>query len=803
MNILKKALLGLRVIGMGNILRAIKNSRQRDRLDLRYPLPDPPPILEWPGALQSANAAPSGARFSFSSAELTIRFLAPDFLALAWDGQPLADSYAVQKKEWPEVATRLEQDSNGCRLSSNDYSIYISQDGSLRLFKIGGELIRQDETPRREGHGWRLLAPLPPEACIYGLGERAARLNLRPGAYRLWNRDTGGSYGPGADPLYICMPVYLCLHTAASYLIFYDNPSDGALTLGPAGTETVPADQSVSINGSFSALGVELSFKGGSLRYYLAIGSPETLMERFTALVGRPPLPPRWALGYAQSRWGYGSEAEMRRIYKGFQEYNLPVSVLYLDIDHLRGNRTLTPDLDRYPSLASFAQELAEKDVHLVAIVDPAIKAEEGFDLYDEGVKLGAFCKTPDGDIFQGVVWPGWAAYPDFTDPEARAWWGGLYERELRNGVQGFWHDMNEPSNFTAWGENTLPLCTRHSLEGKGGDHRQAHNLYGLQMDRAGYGGLRRLQPDRRPFILSRSGWVGMQRYAWSWTGDIETSWEIMRQTPACVMGLGLSGEPYGGPDIGGFSGAPSPELFVRWLQMASWLPFFRTHCSMGLPPREPWEFGEQLPNLRQALELRYRLLPYWYTLAWQSSQSGQPLVRPLFWDEPSNRELWEIDEAFLLGDALLVAPVCEDGKRKVNIHLPSGGWYELGKETLHYGRKSAEIEAPLERIPILARAGCILPMLEKNCLELHLYRPLQGQACQGLLYSDAGDGYGPYRLDRFSLQLLTGANYRFTWSDEGDFAWPYEKVSLVLHGFGEDQAYGRDIEPNISLLIP
>jgi alpha-glucosidase len=259
----------------------------------------------------------------------------------------------------------------------------------------------------------------------------------------------------------------------------------------------------------------------------------------------------------------------------------------------------------------------------------------------------------------------------------------------------------------------------------------------------------------------------------------------MLRQTISTVLGLGLCGVPYSGPDIGGFTGAPSPELFVRWFQLASNLPFFRTHCAFYLPCREPWEFGEAvLAILRAHLEQRYRLLPYWYTLAWESGQFGYPLVRPLFWSDPQDHDLWRVDDSFLVGDALLVAPVLAEGVLKRSLTLPRGGWYSLADDYFYPGKTLIDIEAPLDKLPILARAGSILPMVDGDQLTLHLYCPLEGESGSGRLYSDAGDGYGPYRLDRFRLEPIGQSGYTFSWSFEGDYAWPYRSFALQLHGF-------------------
>lgn len=767
MSSIRKILHAIRLIGLANVGRAVRYAIYRDRLDARNL---PTKILDsshFPGELISSVEISSGAEFRFTAGTLTVRFLMADFLYIAWDSAQQAPSYAVVKTDWEKVDTRLEQAEPGWYVRSEALELHVSTDGKLQLRDSAGQLIRQEKPPRRSRGGWHQAAPLAPEACIYGLGERAAHLNLRPGSYRFWNVDAEGSYAPGTDPLYICMPLYLCLQETGSYLIFYDNSHDGRITLGSD---------------------VDLRFEGGPLHYYLAMAPPPVLLERLTLLTGRAPLPPRWALGYQQSRWGYRSEAEMRRVFTGFQRNNLPLSVLYLDIDHLDGYRTLTLNQQRFPNLAGFAQELEEAGVQLVACVNPGVKREANFDLFQDGCRQEAFCKDLAGHLVVGVVWPGWAAFPDFTNPVVRDWWGTQYSRHLKHGISGFWHDMNEPVSFAGWGEATLPLSTQHAMEG-GGGHRATHNLYGLLMNRAGHEGLRKLQPDNRPFILSRAGWVGMQRYSWTWTGDVETSWAALRQTIAGVLGLGLSGHPYTGADIGGFSGHPTPELFVRWFQLDSFLPLFRTHCAFYLPYREPWEFGEQvLKMLRQQLQLRYRLLPYWYTLAWMSSQNGHPLARPLYWAEPQEQALWEAEDAFLLGEAMLIAPVVEEGARRRSVYLPKGRWYDFWNDQLFGGGTQIELDAPLDRLPILVRAGSILPTVENERLVLHIYQPGPGGGGEGLVYSDQGDGYGPHRLDKFKLSPVNAGGFELTWTSEGEFAWPYASVMLHLHGFTAEE---------------
>jgi alpha-glucosidase len=776
MSLLSKFLLGVRTIGLANLFRAIGYARARDRLDKANP-----PVLGLrpasPRRLVYAKPQPSGASFHFEAGDLEVGFLTPDLVRLSWDGA-LPPSYAVQQQAWPEVSAALTRSGRLWSLRSERMEVRVAEDGTLELRDSDGALLRRDLPPSGRTYGWIQSAELAPEACVYGLGERSGRLNLRPGSYRFWNQDAGGTYAPGADPLYICMPLYLCLQPAGSCLVFYDNTFRGRIELGRT---------------------VEIQFDGGPACYYVAAGAPAALLSLLGRLTGCAPLPPRWALGYHQSRFGYRTEAELRRVFSEFQRLDLPLSVLYLDADYFKDYCTFTVDSQRFPDLPGFARQLNDCGVHLVASTNPGVKIDPSLEMYRQGQSLDIYCKDPSGSEQAGLVWPGWSAFPDFTNPAGREWWSKQYAASLERGIDGFWHDMNEPSSFAAWGDMSLPLATRHHLEGRGGDQREAHNVYGLLMNQAGYGGLRQLRPDKRPFILSRAGWVGMQRHAWTWTGDTETSWPILRQTVACVLGLGLSGQPYAGPDVGGFSGRPGPELFVRWFQLASYLPFFRTHSSIGLPKREPWEFGPQiLELLRSSLDQRYRLLPYWYTLAWQTSQDGCPIVRPLFWDNPSDQGLWEVDDAFLLGDSLLVAPVLEPGVQTRPVLLPAGTWYDLESGQSYPGGQEIQLDTPIERIPVLGRGGSILPIQGTDGLELHLFAPAAGNEGAGRLYSDTGDGYGPWRLDRFSLRPAEGGGFTFSHTSEGDFPWSFGSITLVLHGLEGVEV--REVSPEITI---
>ena len=759
---LRDVLRGIQFVGLRNVLQTLSFSHRRVRIDRRHLPPVAPRPALPPGKLQETESIPSGAAMHFQFSQLEICFLAPDLVRLTWQPGELPLPYALSDVDWPGAEVRLKQVGDGWQVRSRELVVHVEDDGSLRFLDTSGSLLRRDLPPEQQGARWRHRSELQPKERIYGLGERAAPLNLRPGSYRMWNRDPGGSYGPGADPLYLGIPVYLALHEAGSHLTFFENSFDARFELGEQ---------------------LEARFDGGCLRSYFMPGPPDRALQRYADLTGRAPLPPRWALGYHQSRWSYLNEGEVRELVQGFQSHDLPLDAVHLDIHYMRGYRVFSVDRKRFPDLARLAEDLGRDGVRLVAIIDPGVKADAHYPLFSEGGKRGFFCKLPDGRDMLAPVWPGTCGFPDFTDPEVRAWWSDQYPQLLQQGIAGIWHDMNEPATFVAWGEPTFPLATRHRMEGRGGTHSEAHNLYGLLMNQAGHEALRKARPEVRPFLFSRSGWAGMQRHAWAWTADIDSTWECLRQTISSILGLGLSGVPYSGSDIGGFSGDPSAELFLRWFQLSAFMPFFRTHSALTTPRREPWCFGEPAISIvRDFLRLRRSLMPYLYTLAWEASQTGQPLVRPLFWHSADEEDLWDVEDCFLLGEALLVAPILEQGATNRSLRLPAGGWYDFWSDDLLDGPAEVVLQAGLERMPLLFRAGSLLPMQEQDSLVLHLY-PTDSGETQALLYSDAGEGYGPGRIDRFHLQH--GKKHLMVkWETSGKFDFPYEDVEIRVHGW-------------------
>lgn len=713
-----------------------------------------------PGLLTGTEPRPGGGVLRFARSELLVRVTSGGAVFWGWDGAAPTPSYAVVG-DGPEPDPRavLEPDTEGgWRVVSERVTVAVSRHGAVEVRTPGGTVLRRDLPPRwwepvdpaRGGARWSQRSEVGADARFFGLGGRAAGPRLRDGTYRLWNTDPKGGFGPGIDPLYLTMPVQLVVADAGTHLVFHDNSWDGRVVLreGEEGAGS-GADRPGSS---------ELRAEGGPLRCWVLVGTPARVLQGWSGLTGPAAVPPEWALGYQHARWGFGSAAEVRRVVDGYAARGMALSAVHLDIDHYDGHRVFTVDEGRFPDLPGLAGELRARGVRLVSIVDPAVRV--GGAVHASGLAVGtggAFVRDARGTEVRGEVWPGECAYPDFTDPAVREWWGGLYEERLRQGFAGFWHDMNEPVSFAPFGDNTLPRSARHAMDGAGGDHRAGHNVYGLGMARAGWEGLVRLRPDERPFLFSRSGWAGMQRYGGSWSGDVESSWEGLRASLALVLGLGLCGVPYSGPDVGGFGGSPSPELYVRWLQLGAYLPLFRTHSAIWAGRREPWEFGpEAQEQARGVMAERERLRPYFVTLAHLARRTGAPYVRPLWWGAPEERSLRDCEDAFLLGDALLVAPVLECGADRRAVRLPRGRWYDTATGTAYEGPGQVLLDAPQGRIPVLARAGAVLPVRDPSGgggVALEAWAPARGRTGGGLVVREAGPGFAAGGIERYTVR--------------------------------------------------
>jgi alpha-glucosidase len=530
--------------------------------------------------------------------------------------------------------------------------------------------------------------------------------------------------------------------------------------------------------------------------------SPQEVVQRLAALTGRIELPPRWALGYQQCRFSYHPDARVRELAQEFRTREIPCDVIWIDIHYMDEYKVFTFDPERFPDPKETNDHLHQMRFRSVWILDPAVKAESGYRVYEEGVAEEHFLRDPEGREYQGSTWPGDAAFPDFTRPETQAWWKGLTEELLAHGMDGLWVDLNEPSLILPLGAE-LPDDLQHRGGGEllPGRHAQYHNVYGMLMAKVTNEAMREARPDRRPFVLSRSSYLGGQRHAATWTGDNLSTWEHLHWSVPMVLNLGLSGQPFAGPDIGGFVGTPSPELFAHWIGVGAFLPFSRTHNSLK-GDQEPWSFGAATEEVaRVALARRYRLLPYLYTAFYEAATTGLPIARPLFFADPADPSLREEDHAFLLGGDVLVQPrVSED-----EIHdfpMPKGQWRSL---TLCGEDPATETAHPVLRL----RDGAILPVgpggqttdeAFQGPLTLIVSLDEDGKA-RGQLYEDAGDGYGyregDYSLTTYEATVSNGElDVRIAHQD-GKRPRPARDLHVeVLTDAGLVRAIGRDGEP-------
>lgn len=656
---------------------------------------------DWQGIGSLIAGQPEGNRMKFRNrqATVTITVLAPDLIrvrATAGTSPESDHSWAVVKKDWPQVRAEFTGSGESRVIRTRELEVR-AQVSPFRLafYDPSGGLISKDADRYgmgRDGARVRCWKWMPSDEHYFGLGEKAGPLDKRGHAYVMWNTDAYG-WNTATDPLYESVPFFMGLRDGRAYGIFFDNTYRSSFDLGTESPD-------------YYSFGAE----GGEMDYYFFYGpDPKKVLSRYTELVGRMPLPARWTIGYHQCRYSYYPESRVRFIADNFRQRHIPCDALFLDIHYMDGYRVFTWDKSRFPDPPKLLADLRKQGFHVVNIIDPGIKVDPNYWVYQQGLAGNYFVKKPDGQVYQGKVWPGESAFPDFTSKKVRRWWGSLYQGLLADGVSGIWNDMNEPAVFDV-PSKTMDLDARHDDDGLRRIHAEVHNVYGLLMSAATQEGLLRLRPNERPLVITRATYAGGQRYAAVWSGDSSSTWEHLRLSLPELMTMGLSGLALAGADIGGFALSPSPELYTRWLQAGVFYPYCRTHTEIGSRDQEPWSFGNQLEEINRAsIALRYRLLPYLYNAFHEAAETGLPVMRALLLDYPDDPTAVAQDYEFLFGDDLLVAPVVKDGETQWGVYLPRGDWYDFWTDRRYTGPLRVTVDAPLERVPIFARAGAML----------------------------------------------------------------------------------------------
>lgn len=597
--------------------------------------------------------------------------------------------------------------------------ISVEPENSMALYYDGKLLCRDYGSPRRprtslpqeevaqlqsEGHLPQEFIPgadrwavevckeMPEGACIYGLGDKTGFLNKRHYAYENWNTD---------DPAPQCDNFRSLYKSVNFFMVYGDNGCCGIL-----------ADNTYRTRFDFGKEQEDYyywSHLDGALDYYLIPGrDPKEVLGKYLTLTGRAPLQQKWVYGFHQSRWSYYTEREIMDTVATMRRNKLPLDAIHMDIDYMQGFRVFTFDGHRFPDPRKMTDALRQQNVKTVSIIDPGVKEDPGYFMYDEGMEKGYFAKNPDGSTYVGAVWPGPSVFPDFTRADVRSWWGGKVKRMTDAGIRGIWNDMNEPANFTG----PLP----DDVQFAEGDHRRVHNIYGHFMGEATYQGL--LNADgRRPFVLTRACCAGSQRFCAGWTGDNHSIWAHLQLSLTQMMNLGLSGMYTVGSDVGGFGSDTTPELLIRWCQLGAISPFFRVHYAKGTRNQEVFSFDkETMDACRVSLDLRYHLLPYLYDLA----HEALPILRPLVLEFPEDKTCRELTDQCMVGPSLLAAPVMTPGVTARAVYLPRGVWYDYYTGQRYTGGRYVLADAPLERLPLFAKAGAVIPVAQGNpqCVE-------------------------------------------------------------------------------------
>lgn len=745
------------------------------------------PARTWvaPGAVTAFQAYPGGLRFTCEGGVVSLDWQGQNcirvwYTAAIPDGQPF--SYAVVPQAGPTIHYELMERDDYILVRTDAMQVVVArQRFSVDVQTLAGRSITHDAdgVQRHPTGNVRLATRLRQDETCHGLGERTTSFNLRGGRYGMWNVDQPNC-DPGTDPQYYCVPMMVGRHADGAYGIFFDNSYRGAVDVGANQPDTL-----------------EFEFEGGEACYYVMAGdSPLTIVGTYTRLTGKPFLPPLWYFGFHQSRFSYRNQAELMEVADGLRDHRIPCDALYLDIHYMDGYRVFTWDTAAFPDLAKTIATLKGRGLQVVPIIDPGVKIDTDYGVYQRGVARGVFLHDADEELVQALIWAGVSHMPDFSNPETRTWWADEAEAVLKIGVSGIWNDMNEPAVFTTAGASTLPTTIRHEREGTGGTHLELHNLYGMLMSRASLEALQRHRPDKRPVNITRAGYAGTQRYATSWTGDVSSEWDHLRLTIPKLLNLGMSGVPFTGPDVGGFRGDTNAELLTRWTQAACLMPFFRNHSAIDTVRQEPWAFGEPyLSHIRAAIELRYRLMPYLYAVAAQAVEYGYPMVRPLASVSPAEEALWEVDDAFMLGDALLVAPVLTEGATRRDVRLPLGVWYDYwtGKSVVGGGRRP--VEAPLDHLPLFVRGGAVLPHWEvqqhlSGGIPAYMNLRVYPGKLDMMLYEDAGEGLayqdGDYRWIALSTYWYNN-RLHIKRRTTGKYEAPYERIRMQVLGFDEE----------------
>jgi len=753
------------------------------------------PVLS-PGNITAATINGQNVTFTTEHAQGELVVYSPSIIRVRLDKKLGRDfSYAVVGKPI-DTKVSISQTEQEITITTDSLKAKITKKPyTVTFLTLEGKVISEDEKGLNTswvGDEVTTYKKMQDGERFIGLGEKTGNLDRKGSGYTNWNFDAYG-YSTGQDPIYSTIPFYMGIHHGLNYGIFMDNTYQSDFNFGAS-------------NDRFSSFGAQ----GGEMNYYFIYHKHlADIITSYTSLTGRMHMPPLWSLGYQQNRYTYYPDTEVLRIAQTLREKKIPADGITLDIHYMDHYKLFTWDKQRFPNPVEMNKKLADMGFTTTVIVDPGIKVEKDYPAYEDGRKKNIFIKYPDSTDYSGQVWPGWCNFPDFTNEKGRAWWRNEVKFFANSGVSGIWNDMNE---IATWG-NKMPSNVLFNYDGAIASHKQAHNVYGLQMARSSYEGARESM-NKRPFILTRAGYAGLQRYTAIWTGDNRPEEDHMLLGVRLLNSLGLSGVPFAGMDIGGFIGTPTNSLFAKWIQIGAFNPYFRNHAAVNTQSSEPWTHGEEVLEIsRNYINLRYKLMPYLYSTFFEATQNGLPVMRSLAIDNTFDAKVFDLQfqNQYLFGKAFLVMPF-NSTKEFGKVYFPKGTWYDLYTDAVQQGETEKIISLSKDKLPVYIKESSVVPMqsliqtsMEKptDTLVLHIYKGTVNNSI--VYYEDDGQSYNYEKGDFYKRKISYNAAKRsisFA-KAEGTFKSKFNNLKLVFHGFSSADKINKGKEETISFLNP
>lgn len=732
-----------------------------------------------PGNVKTATVNNQQVNITTDNAYAQVTVYTAGVIRVRIDKQPLATDFSYAVIAQPQtVKANITQNDNEISIITDSLKAIISKKPfSVAFYTTDGKVISQDETGLNTSwvnESVTNYKHMQEGERFVGLGEKTGDLDRKGNGYTNWNTDAFG-YATDRDPIYSTIPFYIGIHHGLNYGIFMDNTYQSDFNFGAS-------------NNRFSSFGA----RGGEMNYYFIYNKHlGDIITSYTGLTGRMKMPPLWSLGYQQNRYSYYPETEVMRIAQTLREKKLPADGITLDIHYMDHYKVFTWDKERFPDPRKMTDKLKDMGFKLTVIVDPGVKVEKGYGTYDRGYTANIFAKYPDSTNYTGEVWPGWCNFPDFTNPRARSWWGAELKKYGEDGISGIWNDMNE---IATWGQK-MPDNIIFDYDGRKASHLQTRNVYALEMARASFEG-GKVAFGKRPFVLTRAGYAGLQRYTAIWTGDNRAEDSHMLLGVRLLNSLGLSGVAFTGMDIGGFTGNGTPSLFARWMQIGAFNPYFRNHTAVNTKSAEPWTFGEEVLEIsRNYINLRYMLMPYLYSAFYDATQTGRPLMRSLAIDYTFDQNIYntQFQNQYMFGGAFLVMPF-EGTATMGKVYFPAGRWYNLYNGVAQAGAQDRLIEVSMNKLPVFVKESSIIPMqslvqstsqMPTDTLVVHVY---QGEKNNNYTYyEDDGESYN-YENGAYFKRLISydAAKHAITFNKaEGSYKSKFKNIKVVMHGFG------------------